>query len=188
MASVVPIPALVDGDSLFSGSMPLPRGRVSGVSGILGEGQADLDQHPSGAVPDTAAAPPAGLSRRGISVNRPAQFLLALADEFFRHVRVHEHGPHDLTCRRGCGRGRAPWPGRPPGRAGRAEGAHSRGARAGSAASGYGFFSLSVISWAGLVRAGLTQRRARLRDRFSGGRYERVPGMGVTEQDLGRVE
>lgn len=168
MAWVVAIPALVSGDSPFSGSMPLLRGRVSGVAGTLGEGQADLDQHPSGSVPDTAAAPSAGLSRRGVPANRSAQFLLALADEFFRHVRVHEHGPHDLTCRRGCGRGRAPWLGRRPGRAGQAEGSHARGARAGSAAFGYGFFSLSVISSAGLVRAGLTRRRARLRDRFFG--------------------
>lgn len=90
------------------------------------------------------------------------------------------------------GRGRAPWPGRWPGPAGRAEGPHAQGVGAGTAAYGYGFVSLSVISSAGLVRAGLARVCARLRDWFLGERHACRPLgwalRGVAEQDLGRME
>lgn len=81
--------------------MPPPRSRVSGIAGTLGEGEADLDQHPSGAAPETAAAPSAEPWRRGASANRSVQLLLALADEFFHQVRVHGHCPHDRSLASG---------------------------------------------------------------------------------------
>ena len=76
---------------------------------------------------------------------RPAPFMLALAGGLSlmasRDGGRGQPGPEPVG---GDGRsGRAPWPGRHRGLAGRAEEPHARGARAEPSASGYGFVSLS---------------------------------------------
>ena len=73
-----------------------PAWRVSGIGATLDEGQADLDEHPPGAVPDRTV-PWAELPAWHVAPRRGAQLVLALADEVFGHVQVHEHGPHDRS-------------------------------------------------------------------------------------------
>jgi len=79
------------------------------------------------------------------------------------------------------GHGRAPWPGRHPGPARRAEGPHVRGARAGPSASRYGFASLSSPRQAAMSGP-VTRGPDRGGTGFWEGCYEPARRAGVTRR------
>ena len=81
-----------------------------------------------------------------------------------------------------CRRGRAPWPGRHPGLAGRAVGPHPSRVRAGPWASGYGCFSLSSPRPVAMSGPGQQVALVLFADRFFEGRYEPAPQWGVTRR------